>query len=156
MTKILYAAFEGETNSSKLLLDEINSNNKLYLKNSFTDSVGQLENELHRNRYDLVVAFGQAVLRKNTLKIEVVGKGNGAEAFSTKYDYAVLADKLRDSYDIFISRDAGRYLCNNVYFSGLKYIDTYNLNTKMIFIHIPKRSNVSDFTKLARDIEGAL
>lgn len=68
MTKILYAAFEGETNSSKLLLDEINSNNKLYLKNSFTDSVWQLENELHRNRYDLVVAFGQAVLRKNTLR----------------------------------------------------------------------------------------
>ena len=37
--KILFTAFNGEKNSSKLLLDKINGNNKLYLKNSFQTSI---------------------------------------------------------------------------------------------------------------------
>ena len=37
--KILYTAFKGSTNSSKLLLDDIKSTNKLYLTNSFETSV---------------------------------------------------------------------------------------------------------------------
>ena len=40
---ILYTAFNGKNNSSKILLDKINSNNKLYLKNSFITSVKELE-----------------------------------------------------------------------------------------------------------------
>lgn len=43
--KILYTAFNGKSNSSKILLDNINTSidNKLYLKNSFKTSVEQLE-----------------------------------------------------------------------------------------------------------------
>ena len=37
--KILFTAFNGKNNSSKILLDMINTKNKLYLKNSFTTSV---------------------------------------------------------------------------------------------------------------------
>ena len=60
--KILYTAFEGENNSSKILLDSIKSFNKLYLKNNYKDSVFDLENELITNEYDLVISFGQAPL----------------------------------------------------------------------------------------------
>lgn len=47
--KILFTAFNGEANSSKLLLDKISSDNKLYLKNSFINSVKELEQELKTN-----------------------------------------------------------------------------------------------------------
>ncbi len=36
---ILYTGFNGKNNSSKILLDKINANNKLYLRNSFVTSV---------------------------------------------------------------------------------------------------------------------
>lgn len=41
--KILFTTFNGKNNSLKILLDKINSDNKLYLKNSFETSVIQLE-----------------------------------------------------------------------------------------------------------------
>ena len=46
--KILYTAFKGSTNSSKILLDNIKSTHKLYLTNSFETSVKEGINiELH-------------------------------------------------------------------------------------------------------------
>ena len=46
--KILYTAFNGKDNSSKILLDKIMAENtdKLYLRNSFDTSVKQLINKL--------------------------------------------------------------------------------------------------------------
>lgn len=46
--KILYTAFNGKSNSSKILLDNIiaEKDNKLYLKNSFKTSVEQLNNKI--------------------------------------------------------------------------------------------------------------
>ncbi len=48
--KILYTAFNGKSNSSKILLDNIivEEDNKLYLKNSFKTSVEQLSNKLKK------------------------------------------------------------------------------------------------------------
>lgn len=44
--KILYTAFNGKNNSSKILLDTISNVDKLYLKNSFHTSVTQLEEKI--------------------------------------------------------------------------------------------------------------
>ena len=48
--KILYTAFNGQDNSSKILLDKIIADNtdKLYLRNSFETSVKQLINKLKK------------------------------------------------------------------------------------------------------------
>ena len=46
---ILYTGFNGKNNSSKILLDKINANNKLYLRNSFVTSVESLKKELIKN-----------------------------------------------------------------------------------------------------------
>ena len=59
---ILYTAFKGKNNSSKLLLDYIVDNNKLYLTNSFKTSVVELQNKIKKNDYDLIISFGQAPL----------------------------------------------------------------------------------------------
>ena len=45
---ILYTAFNGKDNSSKILLDniKISDENKLYLRNSFITSVKQLQKKI--------------------------------------------------------------------------------------------------------------
>ena len=143
--KILYTAFKGNNNSSKLLLDHI-SNNKLYLTNSFKTSEVELQNELEKNDYDLIISFGQAPLDIDTIKIETTAKNN--LEYITSYDYKSLYNKLKNNYKVIISNDAGNYLCNNIYYYGLKYIKENNLKTKMIFIHIPKINKITNIEKL--------
>lgn len=74
--KILFTAFNGKNNSSKILLDKINNKNKLYLNNSFNTSVIQLEKALKDTQYDLIISFGQAPLDIDTIKLETTGKSN--------------------------------------------------------------------------------
>ena len=144
--KILYTAFDGKTNSSKILLDNLNCENKLYLKNSFKTSIIQLQKEL-KNNYDLIISFGQAPLNNNTIKIEIIGTGD--KYYKTNYDFNYLKNKLEASgFNVIISSDAGNYLCNYIYYRGLKYIDDNNLNCNMIFIHIPK--NIDNISLLAQ------
>lgn len=142
--RILYTAFNGKANSSKVLLDNIkcNKSDKLYLKNSFVTSVDQLQNKLVKNNYDLIISFGQAPLDYNNIKIEMQGKNN-TNVYSTTYDFSKLCYKLKvNGFNIIISHDAGNYLCNNIYYYGLKYIAEQNLNCDMIFVHIPQLDNI--------------
>ena len=145
---ILYTAFKGKNNSSKLLLDYIVANNKLYLTNSFKTSVVELKNKLKKNDYDLIVSFGQAPLDTDVIKIETTAKDK--LKYVTSYDYSVLYNKLRKEYEVIISNDAGSYLCNNIYYNGLKYIIENKLKTKMIFIHIPNKEKITDIEKLSK------
>ena len=144
--KILYTAFNGK-NSSKILLDAIDSNHKLYLKNSFNTSVIQLQNELSKNNYDLVVSFGRAPLRVDNVKIEI--SATNENKYKTNYDYNNLKEFLKNKgYKVIISNSAGKYLCNNLYYHGLKYIDDNKLKTQMIFIHLPKLSRITNISNL--------
>lgn len=140
---ILYTAFKGNNNSSKILLDNIISNNRLYLTNSFKTSVAELQKELNNN-YDLVISFGQAPLDIDTIKIETTAKD-----YITSYNYNNLYNLLNNDYNVVISNDAGNYLCNNIYYNGLMYINDNKLKTKMIFIHIPKIDKINDIKKLS-------
>lgn len=150
---ILYTAFNGKNNSSKVLLDciKINNKNKLYLKNSFNTSVVQLNNKIKNNDYDLIISFGQASLEKDTIKIETIG--NGKEEIETNYNYVDLKSKLEKKYTVIVSNNAGNYLCNNVYYNGLKYIKENDLKSKMIFIHIPKIDNINNIELLSKILE---
>ena len=148
--KILYTAFNGKSNSSKILLDNIivEEDNKLYLKNSFKTSVEQLSNKLKKDRYDLIISFGQAPIDKETIKIET--RGNGIDYFETDYDYNNLKKLFeKNGFNVVISKDAGNYLCNNIYYNGLKYIRENNLKCKMIFVHIPQIDNINEIKKIS-------
>jgi pyroglutamyl peptidase len=148
--KILYTAFNGKSNSSKILLDNIivEEDNKLYLKNSFKTSAEQLSNKLKKDRYDLIISFGQAPIDKETIKIET--RGNGIDYFETDYDYNNLKKLFeKNGFNVVISKDAGNYLCNNIYYNGLKYIRENNLKCKMIFVHIPQIDNINDIKKIS-------
>ena len=146
--KVLFTAFDGENNSSKLLLDRINYKHKLCLRNDFARSARRLERELESNDFDLVISFGQAPLPKDTVKIETVGRGE--QNYKTNYDYSLLAKALSSNFNVKISEDAGKYLCNHLYYCGLKYINDSNLKTKMVFIHIPMKEKIGNLETLAK------
>ena len=150
---ILYTAFNGKDNSSKILLDniKISDENKLYLRNSFITSVKQLQKKIKLDNYDLIVSFGQAPLEQDNIRIEVVGKDK-TEIYESNFDYSQLPEKLeKNNSKTTVSRDAGNYYCNNIFFNGLKYIKENNLKCKMIFIHIPfidKIGNIEELSKM--------
>jgi len=146
--KILFTAFIGKTNTAKILLDNIDSDNKLYLKNSYKNSVIALENELKLHDYDLVIAFGQLSLEKDTIQIERIGQGEG-KSLETTFDYNELTKELERKYKVVISNDAGEWFCNNLYYHGLQFLEKNNSKTKMVFIHIPKIKNISNISELA-------
>lgn len=85
MTKfVLICGFNGKNNTAKLVLEKINLNNKIYLKNSFITSVEQLYKELLTNKYDYIFLLGQKP-KIESLYIESVGKQQNYK-FITKYD----------------------------------------------------------------------
>ena len=149
--KVLVSGFRGNTNSAKLIVDKIESKNgaeKLYLVNSFETSKNQLEDKLKNQEYDLIIAFGQ---RPNVGSINLEKKAciDGNELI-TNYDYNKLEKLLENSgFSVEISNNAGKYLCNHIFYAGLMYISKNNLNTKMIFIHIPSIKNIENIDYLA-------
>ena len=149
--KILYTAFKGKTNSSKLILDHIVASNKLYLTNSFKTSVAELQNKLKKGNYDLIVSLGQAPLDKDIIKLETVATDK--TKYITSYDYSNLYSKLKEEYKVILSSNAGNYLCNNIYYHGFKFIDDNKFKNKMILIHIPKEDKITDIEKLAKMIK---
>lgn len=166
--KTLFAAFGGATNSSKVLLDAIECPpaDKLYLKNSFRTAPKQLRKQLASDDYDLVVLFGQRKMLRgkkspkvtplSVVRLETVGRNNRV-AYHTEVNFPELAKRLAVAgLDPIISKDAGRYLCNNLYFQALKYVDEKPIKAKVIFIHIPKLRQKPDFNKISTSLIASL
>jgi pyroglutamyl-peptidase len=143
MIKVLFTGFNGSTNSSKVLLDNISKNtgiDLLLFENDFEISKRQLIYKLKENIYDIIFSFGQKPIIKS-IYIEKIAT-NEFEKLETNYDSIKLIDYLRKYYIIKMSENAGNYLCNNVYYNGLKFIFQNKLKTQMIFIHIPYLNNI--------------
>lgn len=149
--KVLIGGFRGSTNSSKIIIDKITSDNileKLYLVNSFETSKNQLEDILQNQEYDLIIMFGQKP-KVNSLYLECQAciRGN---ILITNHKYDSLEKMLTGSgFTTVISNNAGNYLCNHIFYIGLKHIQDNNLNTKMIFIHTPSVNNIESIDSLA-------
>jgi pyrrolidone-carboxylate peptidase len=147
----LFCGFKGNDNTSKLLLDSLKTNNKLYLENNFNISVKQLLNKIGQSNYDCIIMFGQKPVLKS-ICLETLAKCQNV-LFST-YNIAELKchfDNL--GYKVKTSENPGNYLCNNVYYQCLKYVDDNNLKTKVIFIRIPTVNNIFNIQRFANDIQ---
>jgi len=154
MKKILCTGFKGKLNSSNILLENISKNNKfdyIFLENDFIESENQLIEKIKVNKYDYIFSFGQKPIIKS-IYIEKIGT-NGLIKMETNYNIFGLKCFLEKYYKIKISENAGKYLCNNIYYKGLKYIYDNKIKAKMVFIHIPKINNIEIkyFSKLIID-----
>lgn len=68
----------------------------------------------------------------------------------TNFQYKKLEEFFHaNEIDFSVSKNAGNYLCNNIYYEGLNYIEQNNISAKMIFIHIPNIEESYDLDKLA-------
>ena len=152
---ILLAGFKAETEyekSSEELLNKISTKyckKKIYLENDFSISEEQLKTQLSKEKYSSIVIFGRKPDTKS-IYVETVGR-KGEEEYFTNYEFDYLIKCLNsNSYDAVLSENAGEYLCNNIYFTALKYIKENNLDTKVIFVHIPDMENIDNIYHMAK------
>lgn len=147
--KILMTAFAGERNSSRILIESlcIAEINTLILKNDFSLCADQLVSAVSNQLPDTILSFGQKP-HSNRLYIETQAKSD-REILKTSYDISMIEESLASNKIKYkLSNDAGNYLCNHIYFTGLKYIKTNGLKTKMLFIHTPDMKNFAEFDKV--------
>ncbi len=151
--KNLLIGFEGDTNSTKLLLDGISSDfNKIYLLNDKLKSVKQVVEVLERENIGFILAIGQKPVIKDKICLELQGRHNDI-IYYTQYPVDDILNFFNGKYDVKLSKNAGTSFCNNLYFNILNYIEENDLKTKILFIHIPMLKNISDFYRFSKVIE---
>ena len=149
--KLILAGFEGNANSSKILLDYINNDcKKIYLPNDTINSVNILANSLDNT--DLIIAVGQKPLIKDKLCIELQAKKDN-KTLNTIFPVKQLEDIIKPLYEVSYSNNAGTSYCNNLYYHILKLIEEKDLKAKMVFIHIPFLKNIMLFNNLVYTFE---
>ncbi len=83
------------------------------------------------------------------IKIESIGRCD-KETLATNYNYNTIIKRLeKQKINYSISENEGNYLCNHIYYYGLKYIKEKNKKTKMLFIHIPPLEHIQDIKTIA-------
>lgn len=164
--KVLVSAFKPfnncKNNYSEEVLKYIRNADKIVLDVIYDKSYEILSNNYNLNEYDLIIALGEARSRK-VLTLETQAKNisscslkdnsgvlkqnekiiiNGEEILQTKVDISKINNIIE------LSTDAGKFVCNNIYYHLL-----YNYPNKSLFIHIPEcNNNIDNYIKYANTI----
>lgn len=108
---------------------------------------------LERLQPDTILCCGMAESRPKMM-LESQAK-RGETVLKTTFDLEGLVATLTDTE---ISDDAGSFVCNDLYYSLLEYIEQRQLPTQCLFVHVPLISagNIwqlqTDFLKLCQEI----
>lgn len=165
--KVLVTAFKPFNNSlnnySIEVLNYLNDVEKAILDVVYDECYLELTNNFNLDQFDLIIALGEARMRneillevnaKNisdcrikdnagNLKINEIIDTNEEKEFQTLVNLDLLKDTISNSFD------AGKFVCNNLYFHLLK-----NYPNKSLFIHIPECHNdLNNFKKFADKIK---
>lgn len=155
--KVLVTAFKpfGKCNNnySEEVIKYINNVDKIILDVCYDKCYLDLCKSYNLNDYDLIISLGEARMRK-TLTLETTAKNisscslpdnlgivksnekiidNDIEFINTLAD----VNKVKDLVEL--SNDAGKFVCNNIYYHLLT-----NHPKKSLFIHIPECNNDED------------
>lgn len=152
--KVLVTAFKpfnkSPNNYSIEVLKYIENVDKMILDVIYDESYNELNRTNNLNEYDLIIALGEARNRNDlmlevkavnlsdckitdnqgTLKTNEVIDGNFSDSLNTKVNIKLVEE------EILFSNDAGKFVCNNLYFHLLS-----NYPEKSLFIHIPECNN---------------
>ncbi len=100
---------------------------------------------------DLIVCCGMAEKRSH-LTVEANGKHQG----DILYTSILLKPLVEQTQTTTISHNTGRFVCNYLYYSVLKYIQLNQLKTQCLFVHVPPLNPenldaiVQDFSTILR------
>ena len=164
--KVLVSAFtpfnKAINNYSLEVLNYLENVDKIVVDVIYDNCYQELNNKFYLDEYDLLIALGEARSRK-VLTLETQAKNisswslkdnsgvlkqneqiivNGEEILKTKVDISKTKNIIE------LSTDAGKFVCNNIYYHLL-----YNYPNKSLFIHIPEcNDNVDNYIKYANVI----
>lgn len=148
--KILITAFRGT--SAQSLAKRIIGCKTLFLPNDKVKDSELLIQAISDESFDEVICFGQRPLIRDQVHIETTARDQ-TFSIDTNYDCEKLKRLLEaNGITVKISHNAGTSFCNRLYLNGLKYVLQNNLETKMVFIHIPLAKNITDFDRFCERI----
>ena len=135
------------------LLDELEPSLTLLRKLpvDFERAPQQVLAEINTLQPDLILCCGMAESRKK-LTLESNGK-HEADVLWTTIDLDRLVENLAMTN---VSHDAGNFVCNHLYYSVLKQIQSHQLSCQCLFIHVPvlnesnRRSILQDFLTISQ------
>lgn len=142
--------------SSELLLKEFNEFPVLVLPNDKVRDSELLIEMLSKTHYDYVLSFGQRPNIKDKVHVETTAR-DGELRLDTVFD----CERLRllfeqNGIQAKLSHNAGTSFCNKLYWNGLKYIEEHELETRMVFIHVPFEKNIGAFEVFQQGIYNTL
>ena len=168
--KVLVTAFtpfgKCTNNYSSEVIKYINNVDKVILDVCYDKCYIDLVNQYNLNEYDLVISLGEARMRK-VLTLETTAKNiascsladnNGIIKKDEKIidneiiELKTLVDLANVTDLVELSDDAGKFVCNNIYFHLLSYHQD-----KSLFIHIPEcDNNIDNYVKHANTINNII
>jgi pyroglutamyl-peptidase len=130
-----------KSNSSDDLLDDISTQTIPNLSLSFlrklpvdiTLASQKIIAEIDRSNFKTIICCGMAESRTR-LTVESNANNSGEQIYS-RID---LEDLVRDLTFTGISHDAGKFVCEGLYFQTLNYLRNKRMSTSCIFVHVPR------------------
>lgn len=144
MTDILLTAFRGT--SSEKLIRQIDSSKykKVLLPNNKEKDSEIVDKMISDGKYKYVICLGQKPIMKDKVAIETTAKCRDI-SINTSFQYIELKNILEENgIEVKISHNAGTSYCNCLYYNCMMHLKQKELNTKVIFIHIPMLKNITD------------
>ncbi len=148
-TPIVLTAFEGENNSSNIILNKVRADNviKVTLPNKFDESAECLISCIKEYRPSYVISMGRKPQIKK-LYIEPAAHDK-LNVITTTFDLDMMCSSLTEyGISFCLAKKQSNYLCNHVYYRGLDFIHNSGVKTKMVFIHTPDMKNFEKIDKV--------
>lgn len=140
---ILLTAFRGT--SAELLIKNAKNCKTLLLPNDKIRDSDKLIKTISNGTIDYVISFGQRPNIRDKVCIETRAIG-GDFSINTNFDVQMLKCFFEQKGIISkLSYNPGTSFCNQLYLNGLKYLVQNDIDTKMVFVHIPFVKNICDF-----------
>ena len=155
--KVLVTAFtpfgKCTNNYSSEVIKYINNVDKVILDVCYDKCYYDLNKQYNLDDYDLIISLGEARMRK-VLTLETTAKNIASCSLADNLGIIKKDEKIIDNDTtelktlvnldniidlIELSNDAGKFVCNNIYFHLLS-----NYPNKSLFIHIPECDNNID------------
>lgn len=140
--KILLTAFRGT--SAAYLLDGITECDMLLLPSHRIRDSQMLVTALSTKYYDYVVSVGQKPNIRDKVHIETTAR-NKEFTIETPFNCNLFIKAFqKNGLRARLSHNAGTSFCNRLYLNGLMYIAENNMDTRMVFLHVPYMKNMTE------------